>query len=98
MARNRYSAYSVANRGTILLGNSRGGENKASQTRRPLPIYGSVICMYVYVCVCMYVCVHIYIYVCEFICVKVCTYIFVCIHMYVCIWVFPCFLLFIDIE
>jgi len=48
-----------------------------------LPIYGSDICMYVYMCVyaCMYVCI--YIYVCGFICVEVCTYIFVCIHMYV---------------
>ncbi len=85
------------NPSTILLGSSKGEENKMSQTRRPCPyMVLSFVCMYMYIC--MYVYVHIYIYiyiyVCGFICVEVCMYIFVYIHMYVCVLIFSCFLLF----
>jgi hypothetical protein len=50
-----------------------------------LPIYGCVIHMYLYVCICMFVCV----------CLHLCVH----IYMYVDTWRFVyVFLLFIDIE
>jgi hypothetical protein len=84
MARNRSSAYSVANRGTILLGSSRGGENKASQTRRPCPyMVLSFVCMYMCVYAFMYMCIYIciWVYLCGSVYVYICMYTYVCIYM-----------------
>jgi hypothetical protein len=84
MARNRSSAYSVANRGTILPGSSYGGENKASQARRPCPyIVLSFVCMYMYVYACMYVCIYIcmWVYLCGSVYVYICVYTYVRMYM-----------------
>src|SRR6218665_1347954 len=48
------------------------------------------ICMHVYVCMYMYVCVCVYMYVCMYVCICMhvckilCMYMCVCIHVYVC--------------
>ncbi|CAI9158499.1 unnamed protein product, partial [Rangifer tarandus platyrhynchus] len=35
--------------------------------------------MYIYVCVCVYMCVYVYIYVC--ICIYVCVYVYICVSI-----------------
>jgi hypothetical protein len=82
-ARNRQSAYSVVNRGTILLGSSRGGQNKASRTRRPCPYWFChlYVCVCVYMHVCMYVCVRIYMYECGLGFLEVSVYVFLCVYV-----------------
>ena len=46
-----------------------------------LPVWCSVVCVYVYVCV--YVCVCMCGYVCVYVCVAM--YVYVCVYIYVCI-------------
>jgi hypothetical protein len=81
MVRNRSSAYSTTNHGTILLGSSYGGKNKASQACRPCPyMVLSFVCMYI--CVYMHVCLCAYIYVCGvYLCGSV--YVYICVYTYV---------------
>ena len=38
------------------------------------------ICMYMYVCICMYVCMYV--------CMHICMYVFICVCRYVCRYVF----------
>ncbi len=68
----------------ILLGNSYGGENKASQARRPCPyMVLSFLCMYicVYMHACM--CAYIYMYVGLFVwkCVRIYLCVYICMYM-----------------
>ena len=50
------------------------------------------VCIYLYVCICMYVSVCMYLYVCICMYVSVCMYLYVCICMYVsvCMYLYVC--------
>jgi hypothetical protein len=68
-----------------------GRRKQGVANTQALPIYGSVICMYVYVCICMYVCVHIYI--CMWVYLSGSVYVYICVYTD-----YFVFLLFIDKE
>ena len=44
--------------------------------------HGGCVCLYIYICVCMYVCM--YIYICMYVCIYLVTYWYVYVYIYIC--------------
>ena len=57
--------------------------------RTQLCHYVWMICIYIYVCVCIYVCMYVRMYVCVSmclqVCMSVCLYVYMCVYLYVCV-------------
>ena len=74
----------LSSSGLNLGATENGLQSELVNFGKSLPLSGRIMCMYIYIIVCMYIWNHIYIYtyVYIYICIHVCIYMYVC--MYVC--------------